>query len=95
MELIITKTLVEREVWRFVFIDGCLYLDTYSLERKKSTRHKKYEKIDFYSRLNFTGRDSNMTEDEVPLSDGVRVAAVMKFYLTLSCKKWSERSNDK
>ena len=77
------------EVWRFNDIDRHLYLDAYALMKRESKRHRKYKYELRYERL--SGRDSNITENDVPFTDDIRKEALEIYYSKIECLKWSER----
>ena len=75
--------------WGFTFIDRILFLNSYCICKKESKRHKNFKTLKSYERLD--GRGSNMTEDEVPLTDELKMEVINQFMSTLKVIKWSER----
>lgn len=87
----IVKQIDDLTIERFKFIDinNNLYLDIYSLEKRESTKHRKYTKIKKYDRL--MERVSNMEESDVPLTDDIKDEAFRMFISKIKVLKWSER----
>jgi len=86
--LTIPKDDLTQEVFSFWVSDTKLFLDTYSLQ-KRGTKYKKFVAEKYYSRL--SGRDSNLTENEVPFTEEIKKQAIDRFVSQLTCLKWSER----
>mgnify|MGYP003651315468 FL=1 len=83
------RNAVKIEVWEFCIIDNTLYLDSYVLAEKESTRHRKYNDIKRYERL--SSRESTMKEDEVPFNSDIKEEALNKYFDKVKCLRWSER----
>jgi hypothetical protein len=83
------RNAVKIEVWRFCIIDNNLYLDSYVLAEKESTRHRKYNNIKRYERL--SSRESTIKEDEVPFNSDIKEEALNKYFDKVKCLRWSER----
>ena len=66
-----------------------LYLDRYWVSVKETKRHKP-RIVSNYSRL--SGRDSNLTEDQVPLTDELKAEAIQLYISKIIVRKWSERN---
>ena len=75
--------------WRFIFIDGNIYLESYYVLQKESKRHRNYRTLKKYERL--SKRDSNMEENEVPLTTELKEEALNQFVYKIKVLKWSER----
>lgn len=73
--------------WTFCFFDrGCtLYLDSYEVLERPSTRHK-FRVIQQYLRLD--KRHSNISVDDAPLPDDVADQAKDAMASRISVKKW-------
>jgi hypothetical protein len=84
-----SNDILSLETWIFVFLNGNLFLDSYSLKHKASTRHKKYSVIKRYERL--FRRNSNIVEAEVPINDGIKEEALNRFVGQIKVLKWSEK----
>ncbi len=80
-----------KEQWGIVFIDMRLYLDSYYLLKRDSTRHKKYHSEKKYERL--SGRDSTIKEQEVPFPCNVKQEALDRFTNSIKVMKWGERKS--
>lgn len=89
MEIIKQVDELTIERWEFSFIGLNLYLNTYSLEKKESKKHRTYKAIKKYDRL--WRRDNTITEEEVPFTDEIKQEALNKFMLGIKVLKWSER----
>lgn len=77
------------EQFIFRFFDNVLYLDGYYVNKRETTKHRKYNIIKQYSRL--SNRYDTLTESEVPLTDEIRQRALNEFFSTIKCLTWSER----
>jgi hypothetical protein len=78
-----------KEVWGFTVIDRIIYLDSYHVMTRESTRARKYRSIKQYERIK--SRDNTLTENEVPFTDELRQEVLNEYFKTLKCLKWSER----
>lgn len=82
---------LHREVWLFWFDERThtLVLDEYTRESKASARHN-WKTDASYGRL-LADHYSRLSESDVPLSDGVKEAALDAFMRHLKVIRWSER----
>lgn len=78
-----------QEKWEFTDIDNTLYLNSYTLGTRESTRHRKYHVKLSYSRI--MHRSANIDEKDVPFPDSIRNEALQQFVSKIKCLKWSER----
>lgn len=83
------KDELTKEVWDFTLIRETLFLNGYQLQKRESTRKRKYNAIKKYDRLQ--GRNSNIEESEVPFTDEIKKEALHKYFETIDCRRWSER----
>jgi hypothetical protein len=83
------KDELTKEVWDFTLIDKTLFLDGYQLQKRESTRKRKYVSIKNYNRLQ--KRYSNIEESEVPFTVEIKKEALQKYFETIDCRRWSER----
>ena len=89
IEVIINYSPIKREIFGFYFGDEFhLWLDSYSLELRKTPRHK-FRSIENYDRLD--SRDSTLREDQVILSDEIKEKAKQQLLSQIRIQKWSER----
>ncbi len=81
------------EVWEFAFWEreGALVLSRYHMEKRESVRHK-WRTSGWYDRTN--ARDSTIKEEDVPLPDNVKGAAVKQFMFKLRIGKKKEILHD-
>lgn len=79
-----------QQEWRFYFLDrdATLYLDTYILSERPTTRHK-FKWAKYYNRTD--GRSNTIKLPDVPLPDDVSAEAMRKLVEMVSVKKWPER----
>ena len=80
---------LNKEIWDFTVIDRNIYLNGYYLMKRESKRHRKYIDIKKYDRL--MGRDSTITESEVPFTDDLKNEVLEEYFKTVKCLRWSER----
>ena len=66
-----------------------LILDNYYILKKESKRHKPVI-ISKYCRLNV--RDSNITENQVPLTDEIKTQVFNEYISKIKVIKWSEKN---
>ena len=80
--------------WDFWVYDTNLVLDSYTVEKRQTTRHG-YKTEAAYNRLPSGAilMSKKLTEAEVPLTDEVREEALAKFIATLRVVRWSEVSS--
>ena len=89
--VIIEKHIDELTIERFEFYqtENKLYLDEYTVSKRKSTRKRNYNTVIKYDRL--SERDSTITEAQVPFTDEIKALAIKEFTDSIKCLKWSER----
>jgi hypothetical protein len=78
---------LQRIEWAFWFNDGVLILDGYSFYNRPSKRHK-FRLKEFYNSL--YRRSSEISEEEVPLTEAIKQRAIAEFTKDIRVKKWSE-----
>lgn len=80
------------EEWTFSYVaylgDVKLILNYYSVSKKEKKTSKKYKVIKNYNRFN--ERQSNITEEEVPLNAAIREEALERFMDNVEVVKFSE-----
>ncbi len=94
MNIQIEKQIDDLTIERFRFTtlsngEAILYLDSYFLLQKENKRMRNYKVLKRYERL--SGRDSTITEDEIPLTAGIKAEAIEEFISKIKVLKWSER----
>lgn len=91
MEVVREIDELTKETWSFIFIDSysALVLNTHSLSKRASTRHRKYKDLENFNRI--MGRENTLTEEEVPFPEDVEAEALEKFFDTIRCIKWKDR----
>lgn len=80
------------EQWTFYINGYNIYLDTYSLLKRKSIKHRKYNVVKHYSRL--FKRDSTIDEKDIILSDSFKKEILEEYNKKLRVIKWSEKQNN-
>lgn len=88
VEININKDELERERYIFYYLDETLWLDKYFSEKRETKRHK-YKIVKHYNRL--SARESNVKEEDVPISKEIKQEALNAFIARLNVKLWSER----
>jgi hypothetical protein len=89
VEVIIYRSSFERERYTFYLENEFhLWLDSYGIELRKTTRHK-WKTLDCYIRLD--PRISNITENQVILTDDIKERAKKILIEQIQIAKWSER----
>lgn len=89
MEIINNIDELTIESWRFILLYNTLFLDSYCIKRKKSTRHRNYEVLKKYERIG--GRGNTMQEYEVPLREDLKQDVLTQYMSSIKVKKWSEK----
>ena len=83
------RNAVKIEVWRFSMIRDTLFLETYYIAEKQSTRHRKYINKVYYDRI--MSRNNTIEEADVPLSREIKEEALNLYFNKVKCKKWGDR----
>lgn len=91
--MVIEKQIDElnKEVFRFWINGNLIILDAYYLFSRENTRKRKYKAIKRYDRLH--ERDSNITLEEVPLTEEVREWSLSEYVKSLKVITWTEYKN--
>jgi len=76
---------LSNEVWGFTILDAKVVLDTYARQTRPTKRHK-FRPEAIYSRLQ--RRESDLTEDRVPLPDGLLDEALEKARAQMTVGLW-------
>lgn len=84
------QTPLEQMKWLFWFHGGdtTIYLDSYHFYRRNTKRHA-FKAVEWYTRLD--QRNNTLKEENVPLPDDVKTAALKIFTDKITVKKWNER----
>lgn len=83
---------LKKTTWSFMMFENMTFvLNGYTQQVKPSKRHKNYEVLVRYDRL--SARDSNITENEVPIPEFILIGIREHVNNLLSVKKWSEYKN--
>lgn len=89
MEVINKIDDLTREIYGFCIINNYIVLNTYTLQKKESTKKRTYHNIKTYDRL--LKRNSNMDESEVVLNDHIKEQALNSYIKNIKVIKWSEK----
>ena len=77
-----------KEQFSFWVKDNIIILDSYFLLRRENTRKRTWNSLKKYERL--SSRNSNITLQEVPLTEEIRNEAKLAFVRTLGVMTWEE-----
>ena len=78
---------LSKEEYSFILIDDVLWLDTYILWQRQTTRHS-FKAVKYYSRLHT--RSCSISENEVVLDDYFKDLA-LQHLSKIEITKWSEK----
>ncbi len=78
------------ERYGFYLYENVLFLDSYSLLQKESKKHKMYQTIKHYERINGRSRNT-ISEKDVPFDEKVKDWALSSYFSQIRCKLWSEK----
>ena len=85
-----------KEEWTFSYVtylsDLKLILNYYSVSKKEKKTSKEYKPIKQYNRFNT--RQSNMTEEEVPLNAAIREEVLERFMDSVEVVKFNELNDN-
>lgn len=91
IEVIIKHSELKREVYRFYLEDAFhLWLDSYWLELRETTRQKFRITDEYYDRLNYRS-NSKLTVDQVILLPEIIELAKKQLINQIKVAKWSKR----
>lgn len=74
--------------WKFYFYNNTLWLDKYIIFSRETKRQKKYRMKTRYERI--MSRDSNITLEEVPLTEEIKQEALGLFTSQITVQKWDK-----
>lgn len=77
-----------REEFDFYQTNNVLILDSYRYSTRENTRKRSYTPIKRYERLSH--RSSNITLQEVPLTEEVKKQVLEEYFKTLKVMTWEE-----
>lgn len=89
--MVIEKQIDEltKEQFRFhIFNSSFLVLDSYHLLSRENTRKRDWNSLKRYERL--SDRNSNITLQEVPLTEELKIEALQEHIKTLKVMTWEE-----
>lgn len=75
--------------WTFWFTTNILYLDSYIIFVRESTRHK-YRAVNGYQRLFARNTVFKMNVEDVPLTDDIKKQALDTFMSQIKVMKWNK-----
>jgi hypothetical protein len=77
------------ERYGFIFLDKQIYLDSYLILKKETTRSRKYNVTDIYKRID--GRRNTLKEEDINISEELKQYVLNEFTKNIKVLKWSER----
>lgn len=77
-----------REEFDFYQTNNTLILDSYRYSTRENTRKRSYTSIKRYERLR--NRNSNITLQEVPLTEEIKTEVLQEYIKTLKVMTWEE-----
>lgn len=77
-----------KEQFSFWVKDNIIILDSYFLLRRENTRKRTWNSLKKYERL--SSRNSNITLQEVPLTEEIKTEVLQEYIKTLKVMTWEE-----